>query len=77
MSLELAMFYGFLTGLPLIVGAVITQFYSFGHRTIGLIMAFGSGVLMAVIAFSLMTEVATATASAPIANVLQISPEVL
>jgi len=56
MSLELAMFYGFLTGLPLIVGAVITQFYSFGHRSIGLIMAFGSGVLMAVIAFSLMTE---------------------
>jgi len=56
MSLELAMFYGFLTGLPLIVGAVIVQFYSFGHRSIGLIMAFGSGVLMAVVAFSLMTE---------------------
>jgi len=56
MSLELAIFYGFLTGLPLIVGAVITQFYDFGHRTIGLIMAFGSGVLMAVVAFSLMTE---------------------
>ena len=56
MSLELAVFYGFLTGLPLIVGAIITQFYTFGHRSIGLIMAFGSGVLMAVIAFSLMTE---------------------
>ena len=56
MSLELAAFYGFLTGLPLIVGAIITQFYTFGHKSIGLIMAFGSGVLMAVIAFSLMTE---------------------
>ena len=56
MTLELAMFYGFLTGLPLIAGAVITQFYNFGHKSIGLIMAFGSGVLIAVIAFSLMTE---------------------
>ncbi len=56
MTLELAMFYGFLTGLPLIAGAVITQFYNFGHKSIGMIMAFGSGVLIAVIAFSLMTE---------------------
>jgi len=56
MSLETAMFYGLLTGLPLIAGAIITQFYTFGHKSIGLIMAFGSGVLMAVIAFSLMTE---------------------
>lgn len=56
MSLELAIFYGFLTGLPLIAGAIITQFYNFGHKSIGLIMAFGSGVLIAVVAFSLMTE---------------------
>ncbi len=56
MTLELAMFYGFLTGLPLIAGAVITQFYNFGHKSIGMIMAFGSGVLIAVIAFSLITE---------------------
>ena len=29
MGLELDIFYGFLTGLPLIVGAAITQFYNY------------------------------------------------
>ncbi len=56
MSLELAMFYGLLTGLPLIAGAIITKFLTFNDKTIGVIMAFGSGVLIAVIAFSLMGE---------------------
>ena len=56
MSLELALFYGFITGLPLIAGAVIVKFYTFKDKSIGMIMAFGSGVLIAVVAFSLMTE---------------------
>ena len=56
MSLELAMFYGFITGLPLIAGAIITKFYTFKEKPIGMIMAFGSGVLIAVVAFSLMSE---------------------
>lgn len=56
MSLELAAFYGFITGVPLIAGAIITKFYTFKEKLIGTIMAFGSGVLIAVIAFSLMTE---------------------
>ncbi len=56
MTLELAMFYGFITGLPLIAGAIITKFYTFKEKPIGMIMAFGSGVLIAVISFSLMVE---------------------
>ena len=56
MSLELAVFYGFITGIPLIAGAVITKFYTFKEKPIGMIMAFGSGVLIAVVAFSLMSE---------------------
>ena len=50
------MFYGFITGLPLVAGAIITKFYTFKEKPIGMIMAFGSGVLIAVVAFSLMSE---------------------
>ncbi len=56
MTLELALFYGFITGIPLIAGAVIAKFYTFKEKPIGMIMAFGSGVLIAVISFSLMAE---------------------
>jgi zinc transporter, ZIP family len=56
MSLELALFYGFITGLPLVAGAIITKFFTFKEKPIGMIMAFGSGVLIAVVAFSLMSE---------------------
>ncbi|MFY3740319.1 MAG: ZIP family zinc transporter [Candidatus Nitrosomirales archaeon] len=55
MSLELAIFWGFVSGLPLVVGAVVTRFFTFNQKTIGIIMAFGSGV-MTVISFSLMKE---------------------
>jgi len=56
LGLETALFYGFLTGLPLIAGAILTKFVSFGGRTLGAIMAFGSGALIVVITFSLMSE---------------------
>ena len=56
MTLELAVFYGFITGIPLIAGAIIAKFYTFKEKPIGMIMAFGSGVLIAVISFSLMAE---------------------
>jgi len=56
LTLELAVFYGFITGIPLIAGAIITKFYTFKEKPIGMIMAFGSGVLIAVISFSLMAE---------------------
>jgi len=45
MSLELAAFYGFITGIPLIAGAIITKFYTFKEKPIGMIMAFGSAHL--------------------------------
>ena len=56
MGLETALFYGFLTGLPLIAGAILTKFVSFGGKMLGAIMAFGSGALIVVITFSLMAE---------------------
>lgn len=56
LGLETALFYGFLTGLPLIAGAVLTKFVRFGGKTLGVIMAFGSGALIVVITFSLMAE---------------------
>jgi len=56
LSLENALLYGFLTGLPLIGGAILTKFASFGGKTLGAIMAFGSGALIVVITFSLMSE---------------------
>jgi len=56
LSFELSIFYGFLTGIPLIAGALLAKFYTFKEKPMGLIMAFGSGVLIAVIAFSLMSE---------------------
>ena len=56
MSLELALFFGFISGLPLVAGPIVSKFYTFKEKPIGLIMAFGSGVLIAVISFSLMSE---------------------
>lgn len=56
MSLENALLYGFVTGLPLIGGAILAKFVSFGGKTLGAIMAFGSGALIVVITFSLMSE---------------------
>jgi len=56
LGIETALFYGFLTGLPLIAGAILTKFVSFGGKTLGMIMAFGSGALIVVVTFSLMSE---------------------
>jgi ZIP family zinc transporter len=56
MGLELAIFWGFVSGLPLVAGAIVTRFFTFNKKTIGIIMAFGSGVMISVISFSLMKE---------------------
>ena len=56
MSLENALLYGFVTGLPLVGGAILAKFASFGGKTLGATMAFGAGALIVVITFSLMSE---------------------
>jgi ZIP family zinc transporter len=51
-----ATFWGFVGGVALLVGAVAGLWLPAGRRTIGLIMAFGSGVLISALAFELTEE---------------------
>jgi ZIP family zinc transporter len=48
--------WGFLAAATLIVGGAFALRYSVGQRTLGLIMAFGSGVLISAVAFELVEE---------------------
>lgn len=49
-------FWGFVGGAALLIGAVIGLRFRTGQRTIGLVMAFGSGVLISALAFELTAE---------------------
>ena len=51
---SIACFWGLVSGSALLVGATIAYFKTVPKRTIGLIMAFGSGVLISALAFELM-----------------------
>jgi ZIP family zinc transporter len=51
-----AAFWGFVGGFALLVGAVVGLRYPASQRTIGLIMGFGSGVLISAVAFELTEE---------------------
>ena len=51
-----AAFWGLISGLPLVIGAVLATYSSLSNKTIAILMAFGSGVLIAIISFSLMRE---------------------
>jgi ZIP family zinc transporter len=48
--------WGFLAAASLIVGGAVALRWSIGARTLGLIMAFGSGVLISAVAFELVQE---------------------
>ena len=48
--------WGALAASSLVIGAVVALLFRIGLRTIGLIMAFGSGVLISAIAFDLVQE---------------------
>jgi ZIP family zinc transporter len=48
--------WGFLAAAPLVVGGAVALRYQVGERTLGLIMAFGSGVLISAVAFELVQE---------------------
>jgi ZIP family zinc transporter len=51
-----AAFWGFVGGFALLVGAVLGLRSSASQRTIGLVMAFGAGVLISALAFELTEE---------------------
>jgi zinc transporter, ZIP family len=48
--------WGTLAASSLVIGAVVALLFRIGLRTIGLIMAFGSGVLISAVAFDLVEE---------------------
>jgi ZIP family zinc transporter len=51
-----AAFWGFVGGFALLVGSAIGLFANASRRTIGLVMAFGAGVLISAVAFELTEE---------------------
>ena len=50
--------WGFLAAFSLVIGAVIALVFHLSLRVIGLIMAFGAGVLISAVAFDLVQEAA-------------------
>ena len=51
-----AAFWGFVGGAALLLGAVVGIAFPTSQRTIGIVMAFGSGVLISALAFELTEE---------------------
>jgi zinc transporter, ZIP family len=51
-----AAFWGFVGGFALVIGAALTLTVAPGSRLVGLIMAFGSGVLVSAVAYELVGE---------------------
>ena len=57
LSRELASFaWGFLAASSLILGCLLTLWRPIGRRTLGMVMAFGGGVLVSAVAFELVQE---------------------
>jgi zinc transporter, ZIP family len=61
-----AAFWGFVGGFALIVGAVVGLKVPASARVIGLVMAFGSGVLISAVAFDLTEEAFAAAGAVPV-----------
>jgi len=51
-----AAFWGFFGGVALVIGALLTMRVHFQPRTVGLVMAFGSGVLISAVAYELVEK---------------------
>ncbi len=64
-----AFLWGLLAGASLIIGGLIALFFPISRRLIGLIMAFGAGVLISAVAFELVEEaVRTSAGSGGVAS---------
>ncbi len=59
-----AFVWGFIAAFSLVIGGLIASWMTISQRTLGLIMAFGAGVLISAVAYELVFEaVRTATAT--------------
>ena len=61
-----AAWWGFVGGAALIVGALLGVFLPVSNRVIGLVMAFGAGVLISAVAFELTEEAYTSGGAVPV-----------
>lgn len=61
-----ATFWGIVGGSALLFGALVGVFVQISYRVIGLVMAFGSGVLISAVAFELTEEAFTKGGAAPV-----------
>jgi ZIP family zinc transporter len=58
-------FWGFIASIPLVIGCIVAIFVSLPKSIIAAIMAFGSGVLVAALTFSLVEEAFSLSQSIP------------
>jgi zinc transporter, ZIP family len=64
-SIAGSLFWGFVVSVPLLLGCLLALTTRLSQKTIAVIMAFGSGVLVASLAFSLMEEAFRMSQSIP------------
>jgi zinc transporter, ZIP family len=64
-SIAGSLFWGFVVSVPLLLGCLLALTTRLSKKTIAIIMAFGSGVLVASLAFSLMEEAFKMSQSIP------------
>src|SRR5215218_11317524 len=55
-SMSLALAWGLIAGASLVIGGLMALYMTISRRTLGYIMAFGSGVLMSAIAYELVEQ---------------------
>jgi ZIP family zinc transporter len=60
-----SLLWGFIASIPLVIGCTVALFVSLPKNIIGAIMAFGSGVLVAALTFSLVEEAFSLSQSIP------------
>jgi ZIP family zinc transporter len=61
-----AAWWGFVGGAALLLGAAVGVIWQVPHRIVGLVMAFGAGVLFSALAFELTAEAYLATGAPPV-----------
>ena len=60
-----SLIWGFFASSPLLIGCVIALYVNLSRRVITTIMAFGSGVLIATLTFSILVEAFQVTHTLP------------
>ena len=60
-----SLLWGFIASIPLVIGCIVALFVSLPKSVIAMIMAFGSGVLVVALTFSLVQEAFSLSQSIP------------